>query len=93
MEAVSIAVVVAGNVMEAGIAQVTGLVAPEGAVVTAQLRLTVPVKPLAGVAVMVEVLPVFTPCTTVIAPPAVSENVGVVDWPLTFAVTPRVWMY
>ena len=45
-------------VTEAGAtAQVTGLVAPVGIVVTAQVSATAPVKPNDGVAVMVEVLP------------------------------------
>ena len=45
---------------DAGMEQVTGLVGLAGVVVTAQLRVTVPVKALAGVTFMVEVLPVFT---------------------------------
>ena len=44
-------------VTEDGTLQVAVLVAPAGAVVTAQLRLTAPVKPFAGVVVMVAVLP------------------------------------
>jgi predicted secreted protein len=44
-----------------GMPQVTGLVALDGSVVTLQVRLTVPVNPLDGVAVMVEVLPVVAP--------------------------------
>jgi hypothetical protein len=47
--------------------QVAGLVAPDGPV-TAQVRATLPVKPLTGVTVMVEVLP--------LAVPAVMESVA-----------------
>ena len=46
---------------EDGMLQVTGLAAPVGMVVTEQARLTAPVNPLAGVTVMVEVLPVVAP--------------------------------
>ena len=48
--------------------QVAGLVAPVGAVVTAQVRLTAPVKPFEGVTVMVEVLPVVALPSTLMAP-------------------------
>jgi hypothetical protein len=64
--AVEFAVSVAGTELadvtftDAGMEQVTGLVGLAGVVVTAQLRVTVPVKALAGVTFMVEVLPVFT---------------------------------
>ncbi len=44
--------------------QVAGLVAPVGMVVTAQVRLTAPVKPFAGVTVMVDVLPVAALAST-----------------------------
>ena len=41
--------------------QVAGLIAPAGALVTEQVRETVPVKELAGDTVMVEVLPLVEP--------------------------------
>ena len=45
---------------EAGMLQVAGLVGLAGVAVTAQVRLTVPVKPPSGVTVTVEVLPVLS---------------------------------
>jgi hypothetical protein len=45
--------------------QVTGLVAPVGAVVTAQVKATVPVNPFVGVTVIGDVLPVVAPWLTV----------------------------
>ena len=56
--AVSVAVTALAPLMvaEAGMLQVTGLVAPVGMVVTAQLRLTVPVNPFDGVTLIVDVL-------------------------------------
>jgi len=48
--------------------QVAGLVAPVGALVTEQVRETVPVKELAGDTVMVEVLPLVEPGLTLILP-------------------------
>ena len=68
---------------------VTGLVAPVGPV-TAQLRLTFPVNPPDGVALIVEVLPV-APWITVMFPLLVSAKPGVE--PVTSAVMARVWMY
>lgn len=56
--------------------QVAGLVAPVGAVVTAQERFTVPVKPLAGATVTVDVLPVVAPAATVRFPPFERANPG-----------------
>ena len=47
---------------------VAGLVAPEGELVTEQLRDTVPVKELAGVTVIVEVMPLTAPGATEILP-------------------------
>jgi hypothetical protein len=48
--------------------QVAGLIAPVGALVTEQVRETVPVKELAGDTVMVEVLPLVEPGLTLILP-------------------------
>jgi len=53
---------------------VTGLVAPAGLVVTAHVRSTVPVNPLEGVTVIVEVP--FAPCVTVIAPLSLKLKLG-----------------
>ena len=47
---------------------VAGLVAPEGELVTEQVRATVPVNVLAGVTVIVEVLPVVDPGVMLILP-------------------------
>lgn len=52
--------------------QVAGLVAPEGELVTAQVSVTVPVNELAGVTVMVEVLPLVAPGATEMLPLLVS---------------------
>ena len=49
-------------------AQVAGLVGLAGVIVTAQVRATAPVKPLDGVTVMVEVLPVVALATKVMGP-------------------------
>ena len=61
--AVSVAVCTPAPVMptDDGMLQVTGLVAFVGAVVTEQLRATVPVKPSEGVTVIADVLPVVAP--------------------------------
>jgi len=76
------------------IAQVTGLVAPDGDVVTAQVRLTLPVKPLVGLTDSVEVFPLFTPAVMLMLPLFVSVKPGVaLVAPVTIAVKPRVWMY
>ena len=56
--------------------QVAGLVAPAGAVVTAQVRLTAPVKPFAGVTVIVDVLPVVAPAAIVTLPLFERAKVG-----------------
>jgi hypothetical protein len=53
--------------------QVTGLVAPAGAVVTAQVKATVPANAFDGVTVMVEVLPVVAPGTTETAVPVIAK--------------------
>ena len=66
--AVSVAVVVPGNVIDDGMLQVTGLVGLGGVVVTEQLRFTVPVSPPEGVTVIVDVFPVVAPAFTVMAP-------------------------
>jgi hypothetical protein len=52
--------------------QVAGLVAPEGELVMAQVSVTVPVNVLAGVMVMVEVLPLVAPGGAEILPLALS---------------------
>ena len=57
---VAFCAVVPEMVTEGVTPQVAGLVAPAGVVVTAQVRLTAPVKPFAGVTVIVDVLPVMT---------------------------------
>lgn len=76
--AVSVAVCTPAPVMptDDGMLQVTGLVAFVGAVVTEQLKATVPVKPLEGVTVIVDVLPVVAPWSTVMAPLFEAEKVG-----------------
>jgi hypothetical protein len=90
--AVSVAVteLVVVRLTEDGMEQVTGLVPPAGAVVTWQLKVTVPVKAFAGVTYIVEVLPEAAPWTTDMAPVEVSAKVGVETSPLTSAVMPRV---
>jgi len=55
---------------------VAGELAPLGAVVTAQLRLTLPVKPYDGVTVIVAVSPVVAPAANVNAPLLVSAIAG-----------------
>jgi len=77
--AVSVAVCTVAPVMltDDGMLQVAGLVAFAGAVVTEQLRATVPVKPLEGVTVIVDVLPDIAPWLTVTAPLLEMEKVGV----------------
>jgi hypothetical protein len=73
--------------------QVIGLVAPVGAVVTAQLRSTPPVNPLTGVTEMVEVFPVVAPgeMLMVVGLLVIVKPGAVV--PLTIAVMPSVWTY
>ena len=61
-----------------GMLQVTGLIAPDGTVVTAQLRLTLPVNPFDGVTLIVEVLPVVAPAVIVTLVPE-RANVGAID--------------
>jgi hypothetical protein len=51
---------------------VTGLVGLERLVVTAQVRLTVPVNEFSGVTVICEVLPLVAPAVTVMLPPLAS---------------------
>jgi hypothetical protein len=78
---------------EEGMLHVTGLVAPLGEVVTAQLRSTAPVNPPAGVTLIVEVLPVVAPWVTTMFPLFDSERPGGTGTdPLTSAVMARVWM-
>ena len=57
--------------------QVAGLIAPVGMVVRAQVRLTAPIKPFAGVTVMVDVLPVAALASILMLPPLERANVGV----------------
>jgi hypothetical protein len=81
-------------VTEAGILHVTGLVAPVGTVVTAQLRVTAPVNPLVGVAVMMEVLPEVAAWSMVMLPLFPRVKLGtLLVVPATAAVIPNVCMY
>ncbi len=74
--------------------QVTGLVAPAGDVVTAQVSATAPVKPLVGLTDMVDVFPLVAPAVMLMLPLLVKVKPGVVlVAPVTMAVMPRVWMY
>ena len=68
----------AAPVMLTGVvtAQLAGLVAFAGAVVTTQVRLTVPMKPFAGATVIVAVLPVVALASKVMGPLFESEKVG-----------------
>lgn len=63
-------------VTEDGTPQVAGLVAPVGAMVTAQVRLTAPVKPLEGVTVMMAVLPLVAPAVMLMLPPLESAKLA-----------------
>jgi hypothetical protein len=69
--------VAATTFTEAVTPHVAGLVAPVGIVVTAQVRLTVPVNPFAGVTVIIEVSFVIAPAATVMPPPLLRLKVGV----------------
>ena len=62
---VAVTAAVPAMLTEDGTEQVAGLVAPAGLVVTAQVRLTVPLKPPVGVTLTVEVLPVVAAATIV----------------------------
>ena len=77
---VTVSVVVAAVVpltVAAGAEQAGESLALAGAVVTAQVKLTAPVKPLAGVTVMVLVFPVVAPAASDrLVGPGVSENPG-----------------
>lgn len=53
---------------------VGGFEAPEGLVVRAAVKATLPVKPPLGVIVIVEVLPLVAPGFTAMAPPLVRPN-------------------
>jgi hypothetical protein len=76
MVSVAVCAVVPLIVTEVGAtAQVAGLAAAFD--VNAQLKLTGPINPPAGVTVMLEVLPVATPATTLIAPLLLSAYVPV----------------
>ena len=56
--------------------QVAGLTAPDGMVVTAQLRLTMPVNPPLGVTLMVDVLPEVAPAAMEMLPLLPSVKLG-----------------
>lgn len=56
--------------------QVAGLVAFAGVMMTAQVRLTAPVKPFAGSTVIVAVLPAVAPAATVMLPLLVRAKLG-----------------
>jgi hypothetical protein len=88
---VSVDVVVA----DAGLRlQVGESMAPEGAEVMAQVRLTVPLNPPTGLMVMLEVLPVVAPGLTLMAPllesvkPEFTVTVTEVVWEATLAAVP-----
>ena len=70
---------------DAGRPQVGTLTGLEMLVVTAQERFTVPVKPLAGVKVIVAVLPVVAPGATVMEPLLLRLKLAGVDVPVTVA--------
>jgi hypothetical protein len=90
---VEVTALVLAMVTGVGRLQVIGLVAPVGAVVTAQPRATLPVKPLTGVTEMVEVFPVVAPgAMLIVVGLLVIVKPGVVV-PATIAVMPSVWMY
>ena len=71
----SVAVPAVAPVMSTGLVEpklrVGGSTAPLGLEVTAAVNVTSPVKPLAGVTVMVEVFPVVAPAVTVTAVPVI----------------------
>jgi hypothetical protein len=73
-----------------GMAQVTGLVAPEGPV-TAHVRSTTPVNPFDGVTLIVDVLPVVAPWRTVMFPLLLNANEGVTV-AVTVTLTVVVWV-
>jgi hypothetical protein len=75
MVSVAVCAVVPLTVTVAGMLHVAGSF--EAFVVNAQLRFTVPVKPLFGVTVIVEVLPVVAPGATVMAPLLATPKPGV----------------
>jgi len=72
---VRVAVPAVAPVMSTGLVEpklrVGGSTAPLGLEVTAAVNVTSPVKPLAGVTVMVEVFPVVAPAVTVTAVPVI----------------------
>jgi hypothetical protein len=55
---------------------VAGLTAPDGMVVTAQVRLTVPVNPPLGDTLMVDVFPVVAAAAMEMFPPLLSVKLG-----------------
>ena len=63
----------------AGTEHVTGLVAPDGAEVTVQLRFTTPAKPFAGVTEIVEVFPVVLPAEILRAPADIENVAGFIE--------------
>jgi hypothetical protein len=75
---VAVCAVVPATLTELVTPQVAGLVAPAGIVVTAQDRLTVPVKPLEGVTVTLAVLPVVAAAANEMFPPLLRAKLGAV---------------
>jgi hypothetical protein len=71
----------------AGTEQVTGLVAPVGALVTVHVRFTMPVKSLSGVTRNIAVSPVVLPAVTLIVVEE-SEKVALLIVTTTLAVPP-----
>ena len=81
LAAVSVAVTAANPVTltVAGMAQVTGLVALAGEAMTVQVRSMVPVNPLAGMMLTVDVLLVVAPTPSVMLPLLLREKPGTVE--------------
>ena len=84
---VAVAALVPETVTEAGTLQVGALVGLTMLVVTAQERLTWPVKPPEGEALMVEVLPVVAPGAMVIPPLLLRLNPASAEVPVTVTLT------
>jgi hypothetical protein len=89
MVTVEVAAAVPLTAIDAGMEQVGGSLGLLMLVVTAQVRLICPVKPLEGVAVMVAELPVVAPALMVRAPLLVSAKVPLApdDPPVTVTLT------
>lgn len=75
---VAVCAVVPEMVTGEGMLQVGRLAAPDGLAVTAQLKVTAPVKPFDGVTVMVEVLLELMPASRLMAALFESAKVGTV---------------